>query len=287
MEVERDVTVLVKTFERPDCLRRLVASIRRYYPDIAIVVVDDSREPLVPEPEGVTRYLPLPFNSAGLAGGRNFGLRQMETDYVLISDDDMVFGRKTDLGKLLETVRTTPFDIVSCRWMDHDPWTGARRGFRHWEGTLEIDAGVLVHRYGATRGEVQGLPVYDAVHSFFMAAVDRLGPDPWDERLKVQEHTEFALSMKERGLLSTVRSDVVVYHHQEFPEQYDTLRGDRPTYLNLWLQSRNLERRETVGSMYTRTDKVVYELPGTAASWLRRAGRAGKRLVQERRLRAS
>ena len=28
--VDRDVTVLVKTYERPDCLRRLVTSIRRY-----------------------------------------------------------------------------------------------------------------------------------------------------------------------------------------------------------------------------------------------------------------
>jgi len=37
VDVERDVTVLVETFERPDCLRRLVAFIRS-----PIVVVDES-----------------------------------------------------------------------------------------------------------------------------------------------------------------------------------------------------------------------------------------------------
>ena len=131
MDVERDVTVLVKTFERPDCLRRLVASIRRYYARIAIVVVDDLREPLEPAAAAGSRYFHLPFATTGLAGGRNFGLRHVDTEYVLVSADDMVFGRETDLGKLLATLESTPFDVVSCGWMDHDPWTGVRREFRH------------------------------------------------------------------------------------------------------------------------------------------------------------
>ena len=41
-DLERDVTVLVKTFERPEALRRLVTSIRRFYKRMPIVVVDDS-----------------------------------------------------------------------------------------------------------------------------------------------------------------------------------------------------------------------------------------------------
>lgn len=35
----------------------------------------------------------------------------------LVSDDDMVFGRQTDLGKLLATLETTSFDIVSRGWL--------------------------------------------------------------------------------------------------------------------------------------------------------------------------
>jgi glycosyltransferase involved in cell wall biosynthesis len=286
VDVERDITVLVKTFERPEALRRLVSSIRRFYPSIAILAVDDSREPLEPAPEGVSRYWHLPYNSAGLAGGRNFGLRHVETPYVLVSDDDMVFGRKTDLGKLLATLESTSFDLVSCRWLDHDPYTGVRKGFRHWEGTLDVDGRVLVHRYGASRGEVDGLPAYDIVHNFFVASVATLGPDPWDERLKVQEHTEFFLTLKERGIRSTIHPDVVVYHHQAFPEQYEERRGDRPTYYQRWLELRDLDRREAVGSFYTRSDKIVYELPSTAAWWVRRAGRVAQRAVRERRLRS-
>src|SRR5687767_3502717 len=40
-----DVTAVVKTFERPRLLRRLLLSIRRMYPRLAIIVVDDSKRP--------------------------------------------------------------------------------------------------------------------------------------------------------------------------------------------------------------------------------------------------
>ena len=40
MDVERDITVVVKTFERPDALGRLLSSIRERYTRIPIVVAD-------------------------------------------------------------------------------------------------------------------------------------------------------------------------------------------------------------------------------------------------------
>jgi hypothetical protein len=172
-DVERDVTVLVKTVERPEALRRLVDSIRRFYPLIAVLVVDDSREPLDPLPEGITRYLHEPYNSLGSGPGRNFALRYAETEYVLFSDDDMVFGRRTDLGKMLRALEATRFDVVSCTWMDHDPSSGVALGPRRFEGTLDLVDRTLIHRFGATRGTVDDLPVFDIVHQFFLAQRDR------------------------------------------------------------------------------------------------------------------
>ena len=202
-DLEADVTVLVKTFERPDALRRLLASIRSFYPRMPIVVVDDSAEPLEPVPESITRYVHAPYNSLGAAAGRNLGLTHVETPYVLVSDDDMVFERRTDVGRMLFRLETTSFDVVSCVWLDYDPWRGICRGVRRFEGTLDIEDGVLVHRLGATRGELDGLPVYDVVHQFFVASVDRLGAAPWDAELNLSEHYELFLSLKERGLRCT------------------------------------------------------------------------------------
>ena len=99
-------------------LRRLVSSILGSLLSelFAILVVDDSAGAAGSHgPEGISRYWHLPFNSAGLAGGGETSLSATSRpEYVLVTDDDMVFGRKTDLGKLLETLQTTPFDVVSC-----------------------------------------------------------------------------------------------------------------------------------------------------------------------------
>ena len=287
MTLERDLSVLVKTFQRPDALHRLVASIRRFYPRIAVLVVDDSEEPLDPVPDGVTRYWHLPFDSAGLSAGRNFGLRHVETEHVLVCDDDMVFGRRTDLGAMVRTVTSTRFDLVSCMWMDHDPWTSIRRGYRRFEGTLEITGGTLVHRLGATRGTVDGLPVFDIVHQFFVAPADVLRRDPYDERLKIgPEHVEFFLRLKERGVLCTRLPDAVVHHYPQLPDEYRPFRANTAPYVQLLKEIRGFDRQVTVGRLFRPTDKIVYGLPSTAAYTGRRAVRVARRLLHEGRLRA-
>jgi glycosyltransferase involved in cell wall biosynthesis len=286
VDVERDVTILVKTFERPDALRRLVASIRRSYSRVAVLVVDDSAEPLEPTPAGITRYLHEPYNTLGAAGGRNYGLRRVETPYVLFCDDDMVFERRTDLGRLLHVLESTSFDVVSCVWLDHDPWTGICRGPRRFEGTLDIEDRVLVHRLGATRGSVDGLPVFDVVHQFFLASRERLGDDPWDAELNLSEHYELFLSLKERGLRSTRLPDVVVEHRQELPPGYQEVREDTSRYVEAWLAKRGLRGVRVEGELFRPGDRIRYGLPSAATYAARRASRVVRRLVRERRLRA-
>ena len=159
---------------------------------------------------------------------------------------------------------------------------GSGTGRERWTSTIACSPPV---RCGP--GQLDGLPVYDTVHSFLMAGVERLGPDPWNERLKVQEHTEFSLSLKERGLLHRPPGrrrlpppgvpGAVRRQPRSPPGVLRPLaRAARP---------RCAGRRSA--SMYTRTDKLVYGLPSTALWWLRRAGRVGRRVVRERRVRAS
>ncbi len=284
-DLESDVTVLVKTFERPDALRRLVASIRQLYKRMPIIVVDDSREPLDPLPETISDYVHAPYNSLGAAGGRNLGLTRVETPYVLVCDDDMVFERRTDVGRMLFSLETTRFDLVSCVWLDFDPWKGICRGPRRFEGTLDIEDGVLVHRLGATRGTFDGLPVFDIVHQFFVASVERLGPDPWDAELNLSEHYELFLSLKERGLLSTRLPDVVVEHRQERPPGYQEIREANQADKERWLAKRGLREVRVEGGLFKPSDRIRYGLPTAAAYNVRRTARVGKRLVSEGRLR--
>jgi glycosyltransferase involved in cell wall biosynthesis len=271
-DIERDATILVKTFERPESLRWLLSSIRRFYSEIAIVVVDDSEQPLDPVPAEITRYLHVPFGSLGVSAGRNYGLRHVETPYVVVSDDDMVFERRTNLARMLTTLKTTRFGVVSCKVFDHDPWRSLALGFRRFEGSAEITDGNLVRHFGASSGTLDGLPVYDVVAQFFMARVETLGRDPWDASLKVAvEHVEFFLRLQEKGVLSTLLSDVVVQHHPKLPPRYyETRVTGREDSFRIWARQRGFDEKVFVGRSISRRDRLRYYAPSVVAYAARR-----------------
>ncbi len=108
-DLASDVTVCVKTFERPAVMARFVRSTRRIFSG-RIVVADDSRRPFATEDPGVT-VIGLPFNS-GVAVGRNAALAAVDTEFTLVTDDDIVFTRATGWDQALEYLqehpRTTP-----------------------------------------------------------------------------------------------------------------------------------------------------------------------------------
>ncbi|WP_290917586.1 glycosyltransferase, partial [Halodesulfovibrio sp.] len=90
----RDVTIVVKAFERPESLLRLYQSIRTYYPLIDIIIVDDSEEKVnLCEFENNVTYLATDFN-IGLSAGRNYAVSNVKTKYFLLLDDDFFFTEK-------------------------------------------------------------------------------------------------------------------------------------------------------------------------------------------------
>jgi glycosyltransferase involved in cell wall biosynthesis len=245
--VERDVTLVVKSFERPHAPLRLVESVRRFYPEMAIVLVDDSATSIQGIPDDV-EHCRLPFNS-GAAAGRNEGLRRVRTPYVLFADDDHVFGEETKIERMLRVLERTDFDIVSCRSLEHRP-DEAHPWEKHFAGTLDLADGLLRHCIGATRGYRNGLPVYDIVLQFFLADRARLGEDPWDPRLKIgPEHQDFFLTAKKRGLSSTKISRSAIHHYAEWSSPgYMSVRLNVEPYVAIWRQKWGIEQEvvETV-----------------------------------------
>ena len=69
------VTLIAKTFERPRCVKKMLESVRKFYPDIRLIIVDDSKDP---EPLTDCEYLILPYDS-GVSAGRNHALKHVET----------------------------------------------------------------------------------------------------------------------------------------------------------------------------------------------------------------
>ncbi len=193
---DRDIltqcTAVIKTFERPHTLRRLLKSLQRHYPGLPVIVVDDSRQPAeVPGAE----LIRLPYDS-GLSAGRRAGLQAVTTPYMLNLDDDFVFFRKSGLVRALRAMEAeAAIDIQGGKVINlpfFDAVDYRRSGLFPNSQTPVLPPGTLL----------DGLPVYEKVANFFIARTERLRLVDWDPALRLVEHTDFFT--RARGILTTV-----------------------------------------------------------------------------------
>lgn len=199
------LTAVVKTFERPRILRRLLASINRLYPQLRVIVVDDSRDA---QPIDGVETIILPFDS-GLSAGRQAGLERVTSPFILILDDDFIFFRRTDLGSALNLMEQRPdIDIVGGDVV-YLP------GFTSYDYT-KISVPDLGSRATHPPGSViAGLPVVDKVPNFFIARTERLKLVGWQPEIKLIEHGDFFA--RARGILTTVFNPDLKCLHAQTP----------------------------------------------------------------------
>jgi glycosyltransferase involved in cell wall biosynthesis len=197
------VTALIKTFERPHVLRRLVDSITRRYPTLRVVVVDDSRAPT--RLAGV-ETIAMPFRS-GVSAGRNEGLRHVTTEYVLVLDDDLVLYRGTSMREAVELMERHPeIDIMGGRLIQLPLSQSSHPG-----QIFHTDA-KPVRPFGSKIG---GLTVCEKVNNFFLARTERLRLVPWDPELKLLDHADFFT--RALGVLTTVYNPRLTAFHARTP----------------------------------------------------------------------
>lgn len=223
--VDADTTAVIKTFERPQCLHRLLQSLKRYYPGLRVVVVDDSRIPS-PDIKGV-KVLRLPYDT-GLSAGRNAGVDAVDTEFCVMLDDDFIVGPCTGLQVLVSHLRRDPaIDIVGGA-VDN-----AGRGIWRFYGGLETTThGHVVNRL---MGPVQGLVRCDIIPNFFAARTQALRRVRWDPELKLSEHVDFFARAK--GVLGVAYCpEAVITHDRRCGDsgRYAGLRGRSSEYYRLY-----------------------------------------------------
>jgi glycosyltransferase involved in cell wall biosynthesis len=225
--VRQHLTAIVKTFERPHVLRRLLAGIRRAYPSLQVIVVDDSRAPA--KFDGV-RTIEMPYDS-GVSAGRNEGLKQVATKYVLVLDDDFVFYRHTALEPALALMERHPeIDIMGGQVVD----------LPFFETTDYSTAPLWPTDAKPTLppgSRIGGLPVYDKVANFFIGRTDHIRLVGWEPALKRLDHADFFTRAK--GVLTTVfNPDLKCLHARTpFDDAYMQKRTDydvETTLLKFW-----------------------------------------------------
>jgi len=243
--VSQVVTVIMKTFQRPRTATHAVDHLRRYFPEIRLLVGDDSGEAMAfdhPRAEVVR----LPFDS-GVSKGRNRLLERVETEYFLLMDDDNWFSRHTRLGLMLRILERERFDIFACHVFlrRHTERLFPKRRLNGFFMNLRLEDGTLTLIDGQHQ-KARAWRVCDVVENFFLARTQRVRElGGWDERLKVAEHHDFFLRAQRAGLkvgytpLASV--DHVHLRRERASENYAPFRGYRQNeFRRMWIEKHGI-----------------------------------------------
>lgn len=219
-----DVTFIIKTFVRKKCLLRLLESIYIYYPHQKIIIVDDSKKPLLLPFELLRidlkiQYIHTDFN-IGLSRGRNMLVDLVETKYFLLLDDDFILDRRSNISGALKVLERESADIVGGNC--YDLHTKGQIFKRYFHGMLAKNQNIL---RCTTATDYDSRPV-DFVLNFFLANTSAIQNLRWNAELNILEHIDFFWRAKQKGLCVYYYADMYTLHYSEMPKQYRKYRKD-------------------------------------------------------------
>lgn len=218
------VTLLIKTFSREKCLIRLLKSIRKYYPTIQVLIVDDGEEEMNYPFDKYTDYHHVNFD-IGLSAGRNYGMDLINTEFFILLDDDYKFIRRTKVERFLELIEKHDLDVLGGRWLQN----GTYRGYEY---NLELRDNQLFLVAEPLEQLDKDVDLYDMVLNFFIARTQKIRTENrWDEKLKLVEHTDFFLNGKAKGVSVGYCSDIVIKHVPVRNRRYNKFRKSVKPYL--------------------------------------------------------
>ncbi|XP_067869164.1 beta-1,4 N-acetylgalactosaminyltransferase 2-like [Heterodontus francisci] len=203
------VTITTKTFLRYHKLRILIDSIRSFYPNMTIIIADDSEIPEKIEGPHIEQYI-MPF-AKGWFAGRNLAASQVTTKYLLWVDEDFLFSKDTKLEKLVDVLENTNLDVVGASV------NGNRFQFKLWyEKGNDDDGDCLFSKTGGFHA-LDGFPncaITSGVVNFFLARTEKILSVGFDPRLARVAHSEFFIDGLGRLLVGSCK-DVIVGHQKK------------------------------------------------------------------------
>lgn len=201
------VTFVIKTFERPCCVARLLVSIRKFFPGVLVRVCDDSRETLYadgtePSPRILWHTLDYDLGHT-LGAGRNHLLEKTETPFFFLLDDDHEITEATDVRAMLAFLERSGFDLVA----------GAQGRDEYGAAVFERVGMYIVQRFHKHHGLVEPRVVRcDRTSNTFLARRDAVRPFGWEPNVYANEHADFFLRAKAHGLRVAQMGGVYVDH---------------------------------------------------------------------------
>jgi hypothetical protein len=278
----RWVTILTKTmgtFDRWPVLRRLAASVERYFPETMILIASDSGQSIDKtaflnfisssnsneyELNKTIFIYDLPEDS-GLSKCRNYLVNKTTTPFFFLFDDDFELEEDSHLDILLEIIYTYKhIDIVAGKVPEdmkiyHD-YAGI---YLRYNQTIELvhyvpdnrKSQILYPRssYGKLNAANPCRQV-DFVPNVFMGRTEVVRSVLWDDDLKLGEHEDFFLRFGQANR-TVYTCDHIKVHHLQVPwwlqvnDPYYQKRARVYEYYKKMLRKHNLKRVISFGNL--------------------------------------
>jgi len=262
-----DVSILIKTLERPQQLINQLYSIRKYKFNGPIIIADDSREPYREQvlqhfPDLNITYINLPFDT-GTAEGRNIMLQQTKTPLFVLCDDDFIFEPRTRLPLMRKMLVDNKLDLLGGVFRQYNLKSRKERlkfDLSRWFLKFNIlIPSTSIFEYSANfdlEGKIcrmkkmkyqDPFTLCDMTHNFFIARTDKVTAfGGWNLLLKGGEHQNFFIRAKLNGLkVATTRLCGVVHDRwSPTPELFKELRDRGATYQKIALDEFGIEKVE-------------------------------------------
>ena len=224
VDVEKSVTVIAHSGGRCEIFARLEESLRIRYGKMKLrltceceTTTDDScpTEPaLNPKKSSVeTSWYDVPHDF-GLSRGKSFLISTVDTEFVLVLDDDFTLGFNSCIECLVIKLKSRlqssvlPLDIVGFPVLEDERMFGAFRGsLRVQDSRLSIEPYTL-------SSSPDGCMRLDICPMVFLARTERISKFSWDSQLPVGEHELFFYENKLNGAQVAVCADAAFIHHR-------------------------------------------------------------------------
>lgn len=263
----RDVSILIKTLERPKQLINQLYSIRKYKFKGPVIIADDSREPYREEilrlfPELDITYINLPFDT-GTAEGRNVMLQHTHTPLFVLCDDDFIFEPRTRIPLMRKMLVENELDLLGGVFRQYNLKSRKQKlkfdisnwllkfnilipsiGIFEYSADFDLDGNVC--RMRKMKYE-DPFTICDMTHNFFIARTEKVKAfGGWNPILKGGEHQNFFIRCKLNGLkVATTRQCGVVHDRwSPAPELFKELRERGAEYQRLALAEFGIDTME-------------------------------------------
>ena len=205
-------------------------SIRNYYKQIDILIVDDSlNDDLVfYKNDPKIKYVKLSYN-IGLSHGRNVALKHVNTKYFILLDDDFYFTKKTNIKHLYELIKSKEHDILAFDLYD---FGFVRRDYKGYYKKINDTLILEIENNNKIVCET-----YDFVLNCFIAKKCSVQNVGWDANIKIgYEHDDFFIRAKNKGISIGHTNQVSLKHFPKHKPSFGGIRNNTDTYFNYFMK---------------------------------------------------